>query len=125
MCDWSSDVCSSDLDYCNRSHPVGVAVDCEGGARRNRKPPAQAGRECLANCTRTGVKEKIMTETIKLLRIYTDEAAYLGDRKVLEVIASRARDAGLAGKIGRAAGREGVCQYVLISVVAVLLKKKE
>src|SRR3546814_10078363 len=74
--DWSSDVCSSDL---------------------NRKPPAQAGRECLANCTRTGVKEKIMTETIKLLRIYTDEAAYLGDRKVLEVIASRARDAGLAG----------------------------
>jgi len=43
------------------------------------------------------VKEKIMTETIKLLRIYTDEAAYLGDRKVLEVIASRARDAGLAG----------------------------
>lgn len=38
-----------------------------------------------------------MTEKIKLLRIYTDEAAYLGDRKVLEVIASRARDAGLAG----------------------------
>lgn len=38
-----------------------------------------------------------MTETIKLLRIYTDEAAYLGDRKVLEVIASRARDAGMAG----------------------------
>ena len=38
-----------------------------------------------------------MTETIKLLRIYTDEAAYLGDRKVLEVIASRARDAGMVG----------------------------
>ena len=38
-----------------------------------------------------------MTETIKLLRIYTDEAAYLGDRRVLEVIASRARDAGMAG----------------------------
>jgi len=33
----------------------------------------------------------------KLLRIYTDEAAYFGDRKVFEVIASRARDAGLAG----------------------------
>ena len=33
----------------------------------------------------------------KLLRIYTDEAAYFGDRKVLEVVASRARDAGLAG----------------------------
>ncbi|BBC71644.1 conserved hypothetical protein [Altererythrobacter sp. B11] len=38
-----------------------------------------------------------MPETTKLLRIYTDEGAYLGDRKVLEVIASRARDAGLAG----------------------------
>src|SRR3546814_7045667 len=85
MCDWSSDVCSSDLDYCNRSHPVGVAVDCEGCARRNRKPPAQAGRECLANCTRTGVKEKIMTETIKLLRIYTDEAAYRSEEKTSEL----------------------------------------
>jgi len=38
-----------------------------------------------------------MTETTKLLRIYTDEAAYLGDRKVLEVIASRAREVGMAG----------------------------
>src|SRR3546814_20693436 len=37
------------------------------------------------------------TEAIRLLRIYTDEGAYLGDRRVFEVIASRARDAGLAG----------------------------
>ncbi|NML06759.1 DUF190 domain-containing protein [Sphingomonas sp. G-3-2-10] len=36
-------------------------------------------------------------ENIRLLRIYTDEAAYFGDRKVLEVVASRARDARLAG----------------------------
>lgn len=34
---------------------------------------------------------------MKLLRIYTDESAYLGDRKVLEVIASRAKEARLAG----------------------------
>ena len=33
----------------------------------------------------------------KLLRIYTDEAAYVGDRKVCEVVAIRAREAGLAG----------------------------
>lgn len=33
----------------------------------------------------------------RLLRIYTDEAAFFGDRKVLEVVASRAREAGLAG----------------------------
>ncbi|MDH7640272.1 DUF190 domain-containing protein [Sphingomonas oryzagri] len=35
--------------------------------------------------------------TSKLLRIYTDEAAYFGDRKVFEVVASRARDGKLAG----------------------------
>jgi len=38
-----------------------------------------------------------MMQNKKLLRIYTDEAAYFGDRKVLEVVASRARDAGMAG----------------------------
>jgi PII-like signaling protein len=38
-----------------------------------------------------------MTEAIKLLRIYTDEAAYFGDRKVFEVVAERARDARMAG----------------------------
>lgn len=38
-----------------------------------------------------------MDEQTKLLRIYTDEAAYWGDRKVFEVIASRARDMKMAG----------------------------
>lgn len=38
-----------------------------------------------------------MSAHFKLLRIYTDEAAYFGDRKVFEVVASRARDAKLAG----------------------------
>ena len=33
----------------------------------------------------------------KLLRIYTDEATYFGDRKVFEYIASLARDQKLAG----------------------------
>jgi hypothetical protein len=32
-----------------------------------------------------------------LLRIYTDEATYFGDRRVFEVIAARVRDAKLAG----------------------------
>jgi PII-like signaling protein len=39
----------------------------------------------------------MMTNDTKLLRIYTDEAAYFGDRKVFEVVASRARDAKLRG----------------------------
>ena len=38
-----------------------------------------------------------MNQMTKLLRVYTDEAAYWGDRKVFEAIASRARDAQLAG----------------------------
>ncbi len=38
-----------------------------------------------------------MENGMKLLRIYTDEAAYFGDRKVFEVVASRARDAKMAG----------------------------
>jgi PII-like signaling protein len=38
-----------------------------------------------------------MSQQTKLLRIYTDEAAYYGDEKVFEVIALKARDAMLAG----------------------------
>ena len=38
-----------------------------------------------------------MSQQAKLLRIYTDEAAYYGDRKVFEVVATRARDLKMAG----------------------------
>ena len=38
-----------------------------------------------------------MAEGMKLLRIYTDEAAYFGDRKVFEEVVIRARDAKMAG----------------------------
>ena len=38
-----------------------------------------------------------MDKTTKLLRIYTDEAAYMGDRKVFEYVASLARERKLAG----------------------------
>lgn len=38
-----------------------------------------------------------MTSAMKLLRIYTDEAAYFGDHKVFEEVATRARDAKMAG----------------------------
>ena len=38
-----------------------------------------------------------MPDPIKLMRIYTDEAAYFGDRKVFEIVAERARGAGVAG----------------------------
>jgi len=38
-----------------------------------------------------------MSQTMKLLRIYTSESAYFGDRKVFAVIAARARDAKMSG----------------------------
>jgi PII-like signaling protein len=38
-----------------------------------------------------------MPDPIKLMRIYTDEAAYFGDRKIFEIVAERARGAGVAG----------------------------
>ena len=38
-----------------------------------------------------------MPDPIKLMRLYTDEAAYFGDRKVFEIVAERARAAGVAG----------------------------
>lgn len=38
-----------------------------------------------------------MSGRIKLLRLYIDESAHLGNREVLEVVASRARGAKLAG----------------------------
>ena len=38
-----------------------------------------------------------MTEKIKLLRLYADESAYFGDRKVFDVIIARAQQQGLAG----------------------------
>ena len=38
-----------------------------------------------------------MPDPIKLMRLYTDEAAYFGDRKVFEIVTERARAAGVAG----------------------------
>jgi PII-like signaling protein len=38
-----------------------------------------------------------MGQGAKLLRIYTNKAAYFGESQVFEVVATRARDAGLAG----------------------------
>jgi PII-like signaling protein len=38
-----------------------------------------------------------MNSSFKLLRIYTDEAAYFGDRKVFEIVATRAQVFGVAG----------------------------
>src|SRR3546814_4529403 len=80
--DWSSDVCSADLagdhsdwrpDRGDDPDPPRFAGDRKGGARCNRRQAPQARRTSRAERTRAGVKEKIMTEAIKLLRIYRSE----------------------------------------------------
>lgn len=38
-----------------------------------------------------------MSDTIKLMRIYTDRAGYFRDRKVFEIVAERVRSVGRAG----------------------------
>src|SRR3546814_11683872 len=61
--------------------PPRFAGDRKGGARCNRRQAPQARRTSRAERTRAGVKEKIMTEAIKLLRIYTDEGAYRSEER--------------------------------------------
>src|SRR3546814_12947643 len=88
--DWSSDVCSSDLQERPR---IGVLL------RRDRF-------ERFVSAIVYIPREKFNTDI---------------RRKFGEVLA----EAHNGGQIGRASGRERVCQYVYISVVAVSLKKKK
>src|SRR3546814_14616249 len=93
--DWSSDVCSSDLDV-----DAAVASAEEGFAVWSAMGGTERGR--------------VLHEAQRILRARNRELAEL------EVL-----DCGKPiQEIGRATCRERVCQYVLISVVAVELKKK-
>src|SRR3546814_16693511 len=97
--DWSSDVCSSDLCGTRKGWP------CAGPFRV--KVADKRGRE---RC-----------------RVRPTEAADDGDGRFLatpEATQVRAVGAGLC-QIGRASGRERVCQSVEISVGAGSLKKKK
>src|SRR3546814_11234640 len=96
--DWSSDVCSSDL--LEHAHLVAEGADREVLGRRRSGQVAAAGGGGEAGQGMQG------------------QAAH-GMRGLNPVQAS------VAGKIGRASCRERVCQYVLISVVAVSLKKNK
>src|SRR3546814_16817267 len=93
--DWSSDVCSSDL-----GKDLGLHVArperifrLKGGDRVGRVGPAY--RPCA------GLGKADAADLARL-----DQPGHGGD-----------------GEIGRASVREGVCQYVEISVVAVCIKK--
>src|SRR3546814_11662157 len=83
--DWSSDVCSSDLSR---------------GASGSR----WMSFRCLRN-----ERRKAMTDNTRkmLLRLYTDENAHVGDRRVVDEIVRRAREAGLRSE-ERRVGKECV-----------------
>src|SRR3546814_19160987 len=94
--DWSSDVCSSDLD----AHLLfGFATATEKTLFRELIKISGVGPK-LALTVLSGVSVEDFWNTI------------------------RAGDVARLTKIGRASCRERVCQYVSISVVAVTLKKK-
>src|SRR3546814_15456039 len=93
--DWSSDVCSSDLRLFGEGHGIAAERLRLAGRVAARKPPVF-------------------------------EVPHRGRRQVLE--AAGRRDGGFQRKlrreIGRASGRERVCQVVLSSGVAVSSTKK-
>src|SRR3546814_10966937 len=108
--DWSSDVCSSDL-------PDG-AGDHDG----------EEGDEQRDLCAVYQARQHVATEIIGAERV-GEHALFLPEGRgegCEEVRPARVvrRDPGREQQNGRASCRERVCQYGVISVVAVFLKKK-
>src|SRR3546814_14105753 len=104
--DWSSDVCSSDLRDCPtpvREHPW----------RRYAMAASVALAAFAGTVAYDHLVGRVSTERGEVRRIALEDGSILtlnGDSEVQE--------------IGRASCRERGCQYVLISVDAVSLKKK-
>src|SRR3546814_11638564 len=101
--DWSSDVCSSDLDQAIAGLLHDTIEDC--GAEHETMIRVQFG-DAVAN-----IVKDCTDGTAEGKACHTDPEA-------------RRRD-WIERKIGRASCRERVCQYVKISVVAVSLKTKK
>src|SRR3546814_18294688 len=95
--DWSSDVCSSDLQLDR------IDVDMR---RQRRDPPDGAGNVLGGHRVHVGI-ERV---ACRMVAAGSDQREFGLDH---------------ARQIGRAACRERVCPYVSISVVAVSLTKKE
>src|SRR3546814_11715893 len=95
--DWSSDVCSSDLQPGIDHHPNhGVAVVDEGEGRHRAGNDAEMGHQPVGAAERHPAGADRLAQRLQV------------DRP----------------EIGRASGRERVCQYAYISVAAGSLKKK-
>src|SRR3546814_18554144 len=98
--DWSSDVCSSDLEMIARS----AVDDAQDG--ETTIPAQVAGFE--------GRERQHLDQLLAHVPARDQQCAGLGVARGLQ----------LQREIGRASCRERVCQYVSISVGAVSLKKK-
>src|SRR3546814_20754826 len=113
--DWSSDVCSSDLD--------GVAAERPQLPRdRIEQLPVVAARKVRA-ADRT-LEQHVADDRQLRRRVVEDDMARRVTRTMDDIegqVADRHRIA-VVQQIGRAAGRERVGQYVSISVVAVSLE---
>src|SRR3546814_16092600 len=109
--DWSSDVCSSDLlGIGNRF--VEAALRAAQGTGADVEPPAVEPRHREAETVALGA------DAVFDRHLHIVEDHLRGGGGVPAELAL------LGAEDGRASGRESVCQYVLIPVVAVTLKKK-
>src|SRR3546814_17384345 len=102
--DWSSDVCSSDLAAAKQTHH---APELQ---RRPRLDDNSAAQTDIAGIEHGGLPRR-------------DRPLILGERQREGIVGNAFQDTGRI-EIGRTSGRERVCQYVYILVVAVSLKKK-
>src|SRR3546814_17585201 len=106
--DWSSDVCSSDLD-----DVAGLAV-AVGGIAAHQPYRFLAEKEGRAHVDRE--------EAVPQLRRGFIDAAAVGDAGGVHQAVEAAE--ALLAEIGRASCRDRVCQYVSLSVVAGFIKKQ-
>src|SRR3546814_15865005 len=105
--DWSSDVCSSDLGAYGR---IELNVILHEGADFHLGAAQIGGRE----------------QNLEIVTTVTHAEPGATSRQVVRsVLGGTATGTYLGKEIGRASGRERVCQYVEILVVAVSLKKKQ
>src|SRR3546814_20473619 len=103
--DWSSDVCSSDL--VSMSFGKAIAPHLPYLRRYGRAISGSQRGDVLVGCAHVGRAFHLHYGTSRVVR------------QLIVGVESDVR-----GQIGRASCRERVGQYVLISVVAVVLKKK-
>src|SRR3546814_17497752 len=106
-------VSTKDLDQSLVEHERTVLTDQAAGSGK----PAEIIAKMVEGRIRKFYQEVVLLEQVFVID---------GENQVGKAVEKAAKDAGapIAVKIGRASCRESVCPYVLVSLVAVSLKKK-